>query len=126
MAHANTNTGYRHIDVAPVAGALGAEVRGADISTDLPDEVVADIRQALLDHQVYPLAFIWKTDYWTTIRNVLEDAKVAKSRIVFATDGSEVVIDYKAGSNAYPDCGRKRREGSRGILNAFELKYIGP
>jgi taurine dioxygenase len=52
MAHANTNTGYRHIDVAPIAGALGAEVTGADIATELADEVVADIRQALLDHQV--------------------------------------------------------------------------
>jgi hypothetical protein len=44
---------------------------------------------------------------------------------VFETDGSEVLVIYRAGSNSYPDCGRKRREGSRGILNAFELKYVG-
>lgn len=35
---------------------------------------VADYRSALLDAEVYPLAFIWKTDYWTTMKNMLEDA----------------------------------------------------
>jgi hypothetical protein len=36
---------------------------------------VQDYRRTLLEHQVYPVAFIWRTDYWTTIQNVLEDAK---------------------------------------------------
>ncbi|HET9328391.1 MAG TPA: C1 family peptidase [Candidatus Eisenbacteria bacterium] len=36
---------------------------------------VQDYRRALIDHQVFPVAFIWKTDYWTTIQNILEDAK---------------------------------------------------
>lgn len=36
---------------------------------------VQDYRRALLDAEVYPLAFVWRTDYWTTIRNVLEDAQ---------------------------------------------------
>lgn len=35
---------------------------------------VADYRPALLEAQVYPLAFIWKTDYWTTLTNLLQDA----------------------------------------------------
>lgn len=35
---------------------------------------VADYRQALLDAQVYPLAFVWKTDLWTTLTNLLKDA----------------------------------------------------
>lgn len=34
---------------------------------------VADYRQPLLDAEVYPLAFIWKTDLWTTLGNMLED-----------------------------------------------------
>ena len=25
-------------------------------------------------HDVYPLSFIWKTDFWTTLKNILEDA----------------------------------------------------
>jgi taurine dioxygenase len=35
-----------------VAGALGAEITGVDLAQDLPDETIAAIRQALLDHQV--------------------------------------------------------------------------
>jgi taurine dioxygenase len=44
--------GYKHIEVRPVAGALGAEVRGVDASRPLPAEVVAEIRQAWLEHLV--------------------------------------------------------------------------
>ena len=43
---------YKHIAVHPVAGALGAEVRGVDVSAALDDAVIAEIRQALLDHLV--------------------------------------------------------------------------
>ncbi|MGO1073635.1 C1 family peptidase [Lysobacter sp. CA199] len=39
---------------------------------------VADYRQTLLAKQIYPLAFIWKTDAWTTLGNILRD--VAKPR----------------------------------------------
>lgn len=35
---------------------------------------VADYRPALLKAEVYPLAFIWKTDFWTTLTNILQDA----------------------------------------------------
>lgn len=35
---------------------------------------VADYRTALLEEEVYPLAFIWKTDFWTTLTNILKDA----------------------------------------------------
>ena len=35
---------------------------------------VADYRAPLLEAQVYPLQFIWKSDYWTTITNILRDA----------------------------------------------------
>ncbi|MHC4498996.1 MAG: hypothetical protein ACYS21_07785, partial [Planctomycetota bacterium] len=56
--------------------------------------------------------------------NVLEDNKVATSRIVFETDGSEVLVIYRANTKPYPDCGRNRRDGNRGILNAFELRFV--
>jgi taurine dioxygenase len=35
-----------------VAGALGAEIEGVDLAADLPDETIAAIRQALVEHQV--------------------------------------------------------------------------
>ena len=38
--------------VEPIAGALGAEIRGVDLARPLDDDVVRAIRQALLDHLV--------------------------------------------------------------------------
>ncbi|WP_217278766.1 glycoside hydrolase family 19 protein [Achromobacter pestifer] len=35
---------------------------------------LAEYRPLLLDGEVYPLAFIWRSDYWTTITNILRDA----------------------------------------------------
>ena len=43
---------YRHIEVKPVAGALGAEIAGVDMARDLDDEVVTEVRHALLEHLV--------------------------------------------------------------------------
>jgi taurine dioxygenase len=48
----NETRRYRHIEVQPVAGALGAEVRGVNVAAALDDGVIAEIRQALLDHLV--------------------------------------------------------------------------
>ncbi len=46
------NSGYRHLEVEKISGSLGAEVSGVDLSQDLPDAVIAEIRQALLDNLV--------------------------------------------------------------------------
>jgi hypothetical protein len=35
---------------------------------------VAEYRAALLAEGIYPLAFVWHTDFWTTISNILEDS----------------------------------------------------
>ena len=43
---------YRHVEVRPIAGALGAEIHGVDIAQPLDDAVVAEVRQAFLDHLV--------------------------------------------------------------------------
>jgi len=40
------------IDIRPLAPALGAEVRGADLSRPLPDDAFVRIKQAHLDHSV--------------------------------------------------------------------------
>lgn len=36
---------------------------------------LAEYRTQMLPHEVYPLAFVWRTDYWTTLTNILEDAR---------------------------------------------------
>jgi taurine dioxygenase len=50
-AHTTTHR-YTHIEVRPIAGALGAEISGVDVSRPLPPEILADIRHAWLDHLV--------------------------------------------------------------------------
>ncbi|HVW79492.1 MAG TPA: TauD/TfdA family dioxygenase [Mycobacteriales bacterium] len=52
MTTAEATTTYRTISVAPIAGALGAEISGVDLSDDLDDEVIAEIRSAWLAHLV--------------------------------------------------------------------------
>lgn len=39
---------------------------------------IADYREAMLKEEIYPLCFIWKSDFWTTLGNLLRD--VAKPR----------------------------------------------
>ena len=34
----------------------------------------ANNREAALDAEVYPISFIWRSDAWTTIRNILQEA----------------------------------------------------
>ena len=43
---------YQKIEVSPIAGALGAEIDGVDLSEPLDNATFADIHQALLDHLV--------------------------------------------------------------------------
>ena len=47
-----TPVDYKHIEVSPIAGALGAEVHGADLSQPLDDETFAEIRRAFLENNV--------------------------------------------------------------------------
>jgi hypothetical protein len=35
---------------------------------------LADYRPVFLESEIYPIAFIWHTDIWTTISNILQDA----------------------------------------------------
>ena len=35
---------------------------------------VAEYREALLENEIYPVAFVWKSDFWSTLRNILDEA----------------------------------------------------
>ncbi|MHC4645796.1 MAG: Calx-beta domain-containing protein [Planctomycetota bacterium] len=63
-------------------------------------------------------------DVWPT--HLLSDDDLVPSLIKFETDGSEVLVIYEADNTLWPDCARPGREGTRGILNAFELVYMAP
>lgn len=47
-----TEGSYLQIKVAPLAGALGAEITGVNLAADLADSTVAEIRRAWLEHLV--------------------------------------------------------------------------
>ena len=57
---------------------------------------------------------------------VTSDDDVSTSTIRFFTDGSDVLVIYDGGDNTYPDPARPKREGSKGILNAFILQMVAP
>jgi len=44
--------GYRTIDVAPLSGSIGAEVRGVDLAAELSQDTFADVHNAFLEHLV--------------------------------------------------------------------------
>lgn len=56
-------------------------------------KLVSDYRQAMLDAECYPLAFIWKTDYWTTLRNMLADAARRRRPEGFLDDAKDFMLD---------------------------------
>ena len=43
---------YERITVAPIAGTIGAEIGGIDLSADLDDATIAEVRSAFLEHHV--------------------------------------------------------------------------
>src|SRR5580700_5376378 len=43
---------WRHFDATPLGSTVGAEISGVDLAVSLPDEVVAELRQALSDYKV--------------------------------------------------------------------------
>nr|MBA2499934.1 C1 family peptidase [Chitinophagaceae bacterium] len=47
---------------------------GGLVSEKAAIQRLADYRQSLLQAEVYPLSFIWRSDAWTTITNILKDA----------------------------------------------------
>ncbi|MHC4474345.1 MAG: LamG-like jellyroll fold domain-containing protein [Planctomycetota bacterium] len=64
--------------------------------------------------------------YNVDVTSVTSDDAVSTSTIQFHTDGSDVLVIYDGGDNTYPDPARPDREGSKGVLNAFEIITVEP
>lgn len=44
---------------------------------------VADYREAMLAREIYPLCFLWKSDFWSTLGNILREAARPRTQGVF-------------------------------------------
>jgi hypothetical protein len=47
---------------------------GGLVSEESAIQHLADYLAPMMDHEIYPISFIWHSDYWSTITNVLRDA----------------------------------------------------
>lgn len=57
--------GYKHILLYAHGGLVGETAAV---------QRLADYRATMLSSGIYPFTFIWHTDYWTTVKNILNDA----------------------------------------------------
>lgn len=63
------------IETRPVAGVLGAELTGVHLEPTLGDEVITDIRDAILKHKVVFIrgSTIWMARHKPSSRDALAD-----------------------------------------------------
>lgn len=54
---------------------------------------IAEYRSAMLEEQVYPVAFIWHSDFWSTSKNILEDALRSRRPEGFIGDAKDFMLD---------------------------------
>ena len=66
---------------------------GGLVGEDGAIQRVAEYRTALLKNEVYPLSFIWKTDYWSTLKNVLNDAASRRRPEGFIDSTKDFLLD---------------------------------
>lgn len=56
-------------------------------------QLVSDYRKPMLDAECYPLAFIWKSDYLTTLSNMLADAARRRRPEGFLDSAKDFMLD---------------------------------
>jgi hypothetical protein len=54
---------------------------------------LADVRPALLKAGVYPVSFIWKSDFWSTCKNILDEALRRRKPEGLLTDAKDFMLD---------------------------------
>ena len=66
---------------------------GGLVSQDSAIQRVSDYRRAMLEAGCYPLAFIWKSDYWSTLKNMLQDAARRRRPEGFIDSAKDFMLD---------------------------------
>jgi alpha-beta hydrolase superfamily lysophospholipase len=85
---------FNHIAKQPAKVAhLVLHAHGGLVAEDSAVQKVADLRAPLLDAGAYPLSFIWKTDAWTTFKNILQDAVSRRRPEGFLDASKDFMLD---------------------------------
>jgi hypothetical protein len=66
---------------------------GGLTAEDSAIQKVADLRPAMLEAGVFPLSFIWRTDLWTTITNILQDSLTRRRPEGFLDNTKDFMLD---------------------------------
>lgn len=66
---------------------------GGLVGKDAAMQRVSDYRSAMLETECYPLAFIWKSDYWSTMKNMLQDAASRRRPEGIIDDAKDFMLD---------------------------------
>lgn len=66
---------------------------GGLVSEGSAAQRVAEYRQTMLDAECYPLAFIWHSDFWSTMKNMLEDAVRRRRPEGILDDAKDFMLD---------------------------------
>jgi papain like protease len=66
---------------------------GGLVAEDSAIQKIADLRVPMLEAGIYPISFIWKTDFWTTLKNILEDAVARRRPEGFLDSSKDFMLD---------------------------------
>lgn len=66
---------------------------GGLVGEDTALQRVSDYRKAMLDAECYPLAFVWYSDAWNTIGNLIEDAIGSRRSEGFLDAAKDFMLD---------------------------------
>ena len=82
-----------------VAGQVGTRrhlvlyAHGGLVAEDSAIQKIADLRVPALEAGIYPISIIWKTDFWTTLKNVLTDAVSRRRPEGFLDSSKDFMLD---------------------------------
>lgn len=66
---------------------------GGLVSESAAIQRLADYRSALLEAEIYPVSVIWRSDVWTTITNILQDALRRRRPEGILDDAKDFMLD---------------------------------
>jgi hypothetical protein len=66
---------------------------GGLVSESAAVQRLSEYRKAMLEAEVYPISFIWRTDAWTTVTNILKDALASKRPEGFLDGTKDFMLD---------------------------------